>query len=284
MDDASARQGGMGSASVTGRYLDLMKHVLTRTGFDDSHLREVQPPDPWRSVLEPALGALHGDGYRLVQEEPTLRAEGRDWPSTAETMIGMRRIDNLQHCIESVLADDVPGDLLEAGVWRGGAAIFMRAVLAAHDITSRTVWVADSFEGLPAPDPARFPADEGLDFHTYEQLAVDVETVKQNFAKYGLLDPQVRFLVGWFSDTLPTAEIDELAVLRLDGDLYESTWSAITALEPKVAVGGYVIVDDYGCVPACARAVDDYRAEKGIAEAVEEIDWTGVFWRKLERR
>ena len=79
---------------------------------------------------------------------------GLDWPAEAETMIGMQRLTSLQHCVETVLADDVPGDLVECGVWRGGAGILMRAVLSAYEDETRRVWLADSFEGVPLPDTA----------------------------------------------------------------------------------------------------------------------------------
>jgi predicted O-methyltransferase YrrM len=156
----------------------------------------------------------------------------------------------------------------------------MRGVLAAHEITDRSVWCADSFEGLPEPNAEDYPADAGQDiWSTIETLKVDADAVRANFARYGLLDSQVRFLVGWFSDTLPAAPIDDIAVLRLDGDLYESTMDALVHLEPKVSTGGIVIVDDYGGWPPCRAAVDDYRSGRGITEPVEAIDWTGVWWR-----
>ena len=81
-------------------------------------------------------------------------------------MIGLRRMDNIQHCVQAVLSDDVPGDLIETGVWRGGACIFMKANLVAGGDTERTVWVADSFQGLPPPNAALYPADTGDDLYT----------------------------------------------------------------------------------------------------------------------
>ena len=87
-------------------------------------------------------------------------------------MIGEKRMANLRTLIESVIADNVPGDFIETGVWRGGACIFMRAILYAHNIGDRCVWVADSFEGLPPPDELKYPLDTGSVFHTYEPLAV----------------------------------------------------------------------------------------------------------------
>ena len=201
-----------------------------------------------------------------------------DYPARAHTMIGIERLRNIRALVEDVIANDVPGDLLEAGAWRGGATIFMRAVLEAHGVHDRTVWVADSFEGLPPPNPKLYPADEGLNLHMNEQLAISIEEARSNFERYGLLDDQVKFLKGWFKDTYPVAPIDQLAVLRLDGDLYESTMDSLVPLYPKVASGGYVIVDDYRIIPACKKAVDDYRARHGITVPLVEIDWNAVYW------
>ena len=150
--------------------------------------------------------------------EEQVRAEGRDWPADAHTMIGLRRLDNLQFCLEDVLDRGIPGDFIETGVWRGGSTIFMRAALKSRGITDRCVWVADSFEGLPPPNPEQYPLDEGLNLHVFKELAISLERVRANFQRDGLLDDQVRFLKGWFRDTLPSAPVARLAVVRLDGD------------------------------------------------------------------
>jgi O-methyltransferase len=242
---------------IRDRYLELLKRTLTNTVYEDPN------EAPWGP-----------DGF-----DPDARGTGADWPRTAHTMIGRKRLDNLHECVAAVLADEVPGDLIETGVWRGGAAILMRGVLAAYGDVDRTVWVADSFDGLPPPDEGRYPADAGDKHHEVGFLAVPLEQVRANFAKYDLLDDQVRFLPGWFRDTLPAAPIERLAVLRLDGDMYSSTWEALTALAPKVCSGGFVIVDDYHAVPGCRQAVEDYRREHGIDAPVETIDWAGVYWR-----
>ena len=196
-------------------------------------------------------------------------------------MVGMRRLDNLQACIETAVGDGVPGDLIETGVWRGGATIFMRGVLKALGSTDRTVWVADSFQGLAPPNPALYPDDAGDAHHEEKTLRVSLDQVRANFACFDLLDEQVQFLEGWFRDTLHVAPIEQLAVLRLDGDMYESTWQALGVLYPKLAVGGFAIVDDFG-LPACRRAVEDYRLKHDIDEPMDQIDWTGVFWRKTK--
>jgi O-methyltransferase len=220
------------------------------------------------------------EDIRHVPFDQQVRAEGRDWPARAESMAGLRRLENLQFCVTDVLARKVPGDLIETGAWRGGVTIFMRAILEAYGDTERQVWVADSFQGLPRPDPERWPAEAGDEHWTMDQLAVPLEEVQANFARYGLLDERVRFLPGWFKDTLPTAPIERLAVLRLDGDMYGSTMEALEALYPKLSVGGYVIVDDYGAIAQCKEAVTDFRTAHDIIDPMETVDWTGVYWQR----
>ncbi len=196
-------------------------------------------------------------------------------------MIGSTRLDNIEHCAVFAIENDIPGDFVEAGVWRGGASILMRGILKVYGDHKRCVWLADSFQGLPQPDPINYPTDAGdvhATFNSY--LAVDLETVSNNFRRYSLLDSQVRFVPGWFKDTLPTAPIEQIALLRLDGDMYESTMETLMALYDRVSPGGFVIVDDYGCVPRCRAAVDDFRCRRGLTESMRIIDWTGVYWQK----
>jgi O-methyltransferase len=194
-------------------------------------------------------------------------------------MIGLRRLDSLQSCLETALQECIKGDLIETGVWRGGACIFMRAVMAAYGVEDRKVYVADSFEGLPAPEPEKFPADRGDELHTHTYLAVSQDEVKTNFRRFGLLDDQVVFLKGWFKDTLPEAKIEKLAVLRLDGDMYSSTMDSLTNLYPKLSDGGFCIVDDYD-LDGCRKAVDEFRAANGVHAEMKAVDSGCKFWRK----
>jgi hypothetical protein len=205
------------------------------------------------------------------------RENGVDWPAHGYTMIGLKRLDNLQACIEELLVDAIPGDLIETGVWRGGAAIFMRAVLRVYGVGDRTVWVADSFQGLPQPDLERHPGDSW--WREIPILAVSEAEVRRNFERFGLLDDSVRFLPGWFEDTLPTAPISQLALLRMDGDMYPSTMDALDALYPKLSAGGFVIVDDY-FLDGARQAVGDYLARIGASVDIVAIDDQSVFWRK----
>lgn len=256
-------------------YLDLIRRDLTRYGEDEL------VPVGWQRLGRPLF--KFGD-YVLTRKRPfdqQARDKGLDWPANALTMVGMQRLTSLQKCVETVIAEDIPGDLVECGVWRGGSSILMRAVLAAYEDETRCVWLADSFEGVPPPDAANYKADKGLRLDRFAGvLAVSEKEVRSNFQRYGLLDDQVRFLPGWFKDTLADAPIDRVAVLRLDGDLYESTIQALDALYPRLNPGGFCIIDDYHPIPACKQAVTDYRATHGITAEISEIDGTGVFWRK----
>lgn len=239
-------------------YLDLLIKILTNMIYGDP--------------------SIHPS--RVGPFQPELRSEGRDWPMVAHTMVGLRRLENLRELTQRVIDEGIPGDFIEAGVWRGGCCILMRGVLATNAITDRRVYVADSFEGLPPPKPDLFPQDAGLNLHLSTELAVSLEQVKANFARYGLLDEQVVFVKGLFQDTLSSLDAGPFALIRLDGDLYESTYVALDALYRRLSPGGFVIVDDYGAVPACQRAVSDYRVLMGIEAPIHEIDWTGVWWQK----
>jgi O-methyltransferase len=263
-------------------YLELLRRNLTRYGVD-----EIVPMQTTRHpLLRPVLRALAKRNILLARERPfdaQKRDLGLDWPAQAETMIGMHRLLSLQQCVETVLVEEIAGDLVECGVWRGGACILMRAVLSIYGDEKRSVWLADSFLGVPPPDAQNYSADRGirLDLNA-DVLAVSESEVKRNFERYGLLDDRVCFLPGWFKDTLPGAPIDQIALLRLDGDLYESTIQALDALYPRLSAGGYCIIDDYHAIGACRQAVTDYRGKHNITAEITDIDGSGVFWRKGE--
>lgn len=267
-------------------YLDLLKKVLIDLNRID---KGEYKPLTWynlnrkQKLLLPLEKLLRKKNYTICKHivpDINKRIVGSDWPTFADSMIGLKRLDNIQFCIEQVLANGIKGDLIETGVWRGGAVIFMRAVLKAHGITDRVVWVADSFEGLPKPDVDKYIHDRGDSHHLQTMLNVSLEDVKYNFKKYDLLDDQVKFIKGWFKDTLPDAPIEKLSVLRLDGDMYESTMDTLASLYPKLSNGGYIIIDDWNVIKACKAAVEDYRARNKIRDEIISIDQTGVFWKK----
>jgi hypothetical protein len=261
-----------------------MKRSLLNWVYLEKELK-IYPVQPAGGIKRLVVNSLRKLGFGLhwrgPDPEPGKRLDGKDWPFAAHTMIGLKRLDNLQHCAEEVLRDNVPGDFMETGVWRGGASIFMRSILKAHNETGRVVWLADSFQGLPPPDFQRYPKEGKSDFYKWnQQLAVGVDEVQRNFDRYGLLDDQVKFLQGWFEDTLPSAPVQRLALLRLDGDMYGSTMVALTSLYPKLSPAGYIIIDDY-TIPECQRAVHDYREKLSISEPITCLaDGMGAYWRR----
>ena len=262
-------------------YLELIQRCLTRGIYREPRLVPVNNDRLLKRMCVKVFASL---GVQLVRTERAnrynfeARQAGHDQPHPTwfpHTMIGLGRLDNIRSCMEDVLRRRVPGDFIETGVWQGGAAIFMRAVLKAHNVSDRSIWAADSFQGFPKGNPEKYSDDVGAE----GQLAVSIDEVKANFASYGLLDERVKFLKGWFSETLPTAPINSLAVARLDGDQYGSTMDALTALYPKLSVGGYLIVDDYGG-PSCRDAVTDFRKTHNIEEEIRSVDETCVYWQR----
>jgi hypothetical protein len=178
----------------------------------------------------------------------------------------------------------------------------MRGILKAHGITDRAVWVADSFAGFPSTEEEgassrSFNSPELVSLRGYQHSSLpekvrtsfdlvsegtSYEEVRDHFARYGLLDDQVKFLRGWFCDTLPSAPIERLALLRLDGDLYDSTYDALQALYPRLSVGGYTIVDDYSFFIECRQAVHDYLDATNADAEIQRVDDEAVFWQKFE--
>ncbi len=264
-------------------YIQLLKNVLI-----DLHRIEggeykplYQGPTLKKKILMVLDKMLRTKKLAICKIEETNienRIYGRDWPTHAETMIGLKRLENIEFCVSEILKNNVPGDLIETGVWRGGATIFMRALLKDANVADRRVWVADSFQGFPKADTQQGNVDDI--WHAIREIAIPIETVKHNFEKYNLLDDQVVFLKGWFQDTLPTAPIEKLALIRLDGDMYDSTMVALESLYPKLSEGGYVIIDDYGSLDPNKKATDDYREKNNIKSPLVRVDEYGVYWKK----
>lgn len=265
---ATAAGPGADAQTTRSAYLDLLKLALA---------------DLIATSTSSVARTQHGEvmSRELTGEDLKLRAAGLDWPLHALTMLGLARLDDLQACVERIVADKVPGDLIEAGSWRGGAAMLMRATLDTLGQRDRTVWVADSFQGFPAaPNRAN---DDGYslwsDLAGADFLAVPLEEVQASFARLGL-NEGVNFVPGFFQDTLPPLHDRIWSLVRLDGDTYESVRAGLDSLYPGLSVGGYLVIDDYNSLDQCREAVQDYRREHGIEEPIEEIDWNGARWRR----
>ncbi|MCP9850237.1 TylF/MycF/NovP-related O-methyltransferase [Cyanobium sp. Morenito 9A2] len=268
--------------SVREVYVELLKKALLNTIYKDPVIEQATLPR-WKTRLSRLLLGRDVKLFSVRHYDSELRDRGIDWPSSAHTMIGVQRMDNLRHCLCKIIEENIPGDFIETGVWRGGASIFAKGIFDVYGQGERRVWLADSFEGLPKPNPVDYPEDAGDEHYKLDILRVGLDEVRANFASYDLLDDRVLFVKGWFKDTLHTLSIDSISVLRLDGDMYESTIVALDALYGKVSIGGFVIVDDY-CISSCAKAVHDFRERHHIQDQIMPIDGTGVYWQKLSDR
>ena len=260
-------------------YIDLIKRCVLNVPYVDAELNPIQPHGWIRKAVLGAFRRAHIQLAHVRRGDYERRLAGHDFSDIAHSMLSLKRLDNVQMCVETILREKIPGDLIETGVMRGGTVILMRAILKAYGISDRVVWAADSFEGLPPPDPGKYPADAGAAWHLRPLTEVGVAHVQRNFERYGLFDHQVKFLPGWFRDTLPTAPVGRLAILRLDGDLYESTMDALVPLYPKLSLGGFLIIDDYN-LPMCRQAVSNYRQKMAISDEIVPIDDAGIYWRK----
>jgi O-methyltransferase len=267
-------------------YIELLKQVISGRFHRENGMRinylldvaygqqafDVKRVIDVRSHASDRLAAIEAD----ADEQGHYRERMFSFPYS---MLGQKRLYNIEAVIRTILREGIAGNFLEAGVWRGGACIFARLLLNHLDPGGdRRVLVADSFAGLPSSDHA---ADQPYPFHLDPSLSVSLAQVRENFRLFGL-DPDqgVSFIPGFFADSLPGYDTGGLAVLRADGDLYVSTVDILENLYDQVVPGGYVIIDDYGALEPCRQATEDFRAKRGITDTIHWVDWTGVYWRK----
>lgn len=267
-------------------YIELLKKTLIdhlKINSYEYHPLEIVNPN-WKTAflfpLHKLLKKRNFGIFKIKYVSENDRINGYDWPANALTMIGLNRLNNIEFCVRNIINNKIDGDFIETGVWRGGATILMRALLAEMNVNERKVWLADSFKGLPEPNTQLYPDDKESNLHTRRILTVSKEEVEKNFKSFDLLDDKVVFLEGWFKNTLPTINVQKLSLLRLDGDLYESTYIALKYLYPKLTSGGYVIIDDYNAFPYCKAAVDTYRLENKIEDKLIKIDNEAIYWCK----
>jgi cephalosporin hydroxylase len=269
------------AARATRRYLDLLRDALLDEHYLENELRIEHLLECVSAGRDPDLDKLANPARHMTTAMRRLKREReageipREQGSAtggsdvlAYAGLGRIRLDYLESCLDVIRDDAVTGDLVDSGTGRGGAAIFMRGFLEAYEVPALRVWVADRFDGR-RPDGAdgrsRFPPD--------------LNTVREAFDRFDLLDDRVVFLQGPPSRTLADASIGEVAILRVDSRDPREVQSVLDALYDRVAPGGFVVVDDYGAAE-CQAAVDGFRSERGVVDPLERIDWSGAAWRK----
>lgn len=253
-----------------GLYLDTVRDTLT-----GAILRTASVP--------PMEGEAEALPRRPYHEET--RWSGNDWCEFCYTMAGGARVQNVRDVVSSTIIEDVPGDFLEAGTWRGGCSIMARVVQhVLGEAESRRTYLCDSFSGLP-------PSSQEKDSNRWNGmhfLEVSQSEVEDNVRRFVPLDDNLRFVKGYFAESLPRVRAElqrdgrQLAVLRGDGDMYESYLDILFNLYEFVPVGGYFICDDAPSIQEAQQAIDDFRSLHGIAEPIQRVAGSvaGVFWRK----
>lgn len=236
-------------------YIDLIKRTITNY----TYLGGEASPQSFRSVT-------HYDVPNAQWKiEPLARPA---------TLLTRNQLDLIERCVVTVQERGVAGDFIEAGVWRGGVIILLRALLNAYGIADRKVFAADSFAGIPKNARAvGDPVDQWPDRWIASQ-----EDVRQNIKRFGLLDGRVKFVPGFFADSLKTLENEKFALMRLDSDSYDSVEESLVYLYPLLSSGGIVIIDDWHLV-GCKQAVLNYRTRHGIKAELKMFDGN-AYWVK----
>jgi cephalosporin hydroxylase len=263
------------------RYLDLLKGALLDEHYLENELRIEHLLECAKSARAASPDALRDPArsmsrrMRELQQARRTGRRGSDDPDAdrwreglAYTTIGRDRLDHLEDCLDVIREEEVEGDLVECGTRRGGAAIFMRGFLEAHELSDPRVWVADRFRSGSTPDGDGAPA-----------FAVDLNAVRDGFARFGLLDDRVTFLQGPPDSTLDGAPIRKVSLLRVGSQKPEDVRAALETLYDRITLGGFVVIDDYP-EPSRQAAIDEFRSERGVVDPLERVGWDGRVWRK----
>ena len=187
------------------------------------------------------------------------------------TMSGNTRLRGLHAAVRRVTARGIPGDVVECGTARGGSAALMGLALKEAG-AARTLWVFDTFEGIPAPTVAD-PDHEIAALYT-GAFRGGLEEVQDLFRRLGILD-RAKLVKGLFQDTVPRSDVRAIAVLHLDGDWYDSVKVCLEHLYDRVSPGGVIQIDDYGHWQGARKAVDEFMAARHITVPLRYLDYTG---------
>lgn len=201
------------------------------------------------------------------------------------TMTSPERVAALTEAVKYIGAADIPGAIVECGVWAGGSMMAVAYQLLKLAVNDRQLYLFDTFEGMVRPtdqdvsfsgEPAitRFDRDKRTDDSSFWCYA-SIEDVRRNLYSTGYDAGRIKFIKGKVEDTVPSCAPERIALLRLDTDLYESTKHEMNYLYPRLSTGGVLIIDDYGHWKGSRKAVDEYFEENKIRILLNRIDYTG---------
>jgi len=196
------------------------------------------------------------------------------------TMVKTNNLVNLYNLVQKVNSRSTIGDIVECGVWNGGsAAIMASACASSQGGIDRRIWLFDSFAGLPTPGPRDGAMERKYYFQGMNKGSV--EEVKRVFGKLSLPMENIKICAGWFSATLPAADIQRIAILHIDADWYSSVMAVLETMYDKVVPGGFVVLDDYGYWDGCTQAIENFIREHKIdGVKLERVASTGAYFQK----
>jgi O-methyltransferase len=196
------------------------------------------------------------------------------------TLVSPERVHNLYRLARRIEREHVPGDVIECGVCNGGSAAVL-ARSASRSRMTRTVWLLDSFEGMPAV--TAYDAD-GADGHTAKshvgKEVGNIEQVKSALKSVGADMARIRIVPGWFQDTFPSVTASHIAILNIDADWYESVKLCLETFYDRVVPGGFISFDDYGHWPGCRKAVDEFFQARKLPYRLNQVDYTAHWFQK----
>jgi hypothetical protein len=241
----------------------MINKILRRLGFS---LVKLEPNEKTYPNVEPAFWKY----YRLCKPF---------------TMTTPERLYALYNSVKYVLNNNIPGDFVECGVWKGGNPVMMATMLMEAGVTDRKIYLYDTYEGMsePTANDTNFKGNDARQLldnsDKADQASVwcfsQLDEVKQNLRKTGYPEQNLVFVKGKVEDTMPSTLPGAIALLRLDTDWYESTLHELWHLFPLLSSRGVLIIDDYGYWEGCRKATDQYFREQGIPILLQRIDSTG---------
>lgn len=194
------------------------------------------------------------------------------------SMGAKNEIDLMEECIKTIVNEKIEGDIIEAGVWKGGMGMWIQNLLNYYN-DKRTLWLFDTYGKFPESsydkDRKIHPITEYLFSEKY-----NINDVKINFEKFNLLDNNIKFIIGEFKNTIPITDISKISILRLDSDYYDSTMLILEKYYNNISKGGYVIIDDYNNEYLAAKeAINDFRKKYNIKNPIINKGYGYVYWR-----
>lgn len=192
-----------------------------------------------------------------------------------DTLVGPERVHNLFVLANRIEKENIPGDVIECGVCNGGTAAVL-ARFATRSQLDRTVWLLDSFQGMPVTTAEDGKAAEA---HIGKEVG-DIGRVKRVLQRAGADMSRIRILPGWFQDTFASVTAPQIALLNIDADWYESVKLCLDTFYDRVVTGGFISFDDYGHWPGCKKAVDEFFQMRGLSPTLHRVDYTAHWFKK----